>query len=325
MRIKDSHRRLARKIFWSRHDRETYQCPDCDRTEAEAVREFEVHHKNGNTQDNRDENLIGLCRPCHNLREGKKPSVEEIRHLRSQAASEEDNEESSCDDSGNPSVYLAGSMDDDSSEHDVWRASVAERGDHGVYRYTGPTPITINSPTEVIGSHGCGYVDGIASADMKLLDESDAILAYFEKSDQIGTLTELVYAVSEGKPALVLFNKRLLGDYNSLHENGVDLHNECPTYWFLINFLTSQAWGDFRPSDITVRAVESRDEIKSEFMSWDWHIQKGHQIANVHKQKSANECSHEYTGFTTTADDTTVQVCQDCGQTLGKPTPPQND
>jgi len=324
MRIKDSHRRLARKIFWSRHDRESYECPDCGRTEPEAIREFEVHHKNGNTQDNRDENLIGLCRPCHNLREEKKPSVEEIRHLRSQVSSDGDEAESDAVGSETPSVYLAGSMDHDSAEHDTWRASVAEPGDCGSFRYTGSTPIAINSPTEVVGSHGCGIVEGIAGEDMKLLDESDAILAYFEESDQIGTLTELVYAVSERMPALVLFDEELVATEILHPVNGIAQHNHSPTYWFLINFLTGDGWNG-HGSDVTIRVVESRDEIKKEFRNWKWHEEAAEQIFGDYRERRLNECSHEYTGFTTTSDGTTVQICQDCEQTLGKVTPPQND
>ena len=79
---KGSHRSLAREIFWEHHDRETYECPDCRRTEPECVNPFEVHHKSGVPVDNSPENLIALCRPCHNLREGKKPSIEEVANLR---------------------------------------------------------------------------------------------------------------------------------------------------------------------------------------------------------------------------------------------------
>lgn len=88
-------------------------------------------------------------------------------------------------------------MDNDSAEHDTWRASVAKYGDGGTYKYTGSTPIQINSPTEVSTSHGCGIVKDIAGEDMKLVDQSDAIVAYFDKEEQVGTLTELVYAVGQ--------------------------------------------------------------------------------------------------------------------------------
>lgn len=264
--FKDRSRRLARESYWETHDRDSYECPDCGRTEDEIRGSFEVHHKNGEPLDNRPENRVALCRVCHNLREDKKPSIEEIRHLRSQAANEED--ESDDEMSGTPSVYLAGSMDDDSAEHDTWRASVAEYGDRGTYKYTGSTPIQINSPTEVSTSHGCGVVKDIAGSDMELVDESDAIVAYFDKEEQVGTLTELVYAVTEGKPALVLFDRDLVP--HGSPSGGIVHHHESHVYWFLINFLTGDGW-DSLEADVTVRALDSREEIKEAFRDWSWH------------------------------------------------------
>lgn len=47
---------------------------------------FEVHHKDGDPTNNAAENLIALCRPCHNLREGNKPSINEIELMQQQIA-----------------------------------------------------------------------------------------------------------------------------------------------------------------------------------------------------------------------------------------------
>lgn len=91
-RIKDSHRRLAREVFWEEYDRENYKCPDCGRTETDLETGFEVHHKGGHAMDNRPENLIALCRPCHNLREGKKPSINEIQNILDQVNAVEESE-----------------------------------------------------------------------------------------------------------------------------------------------------------------------------------------------------------------------------------------
>lgn len=41
-------------------------------------------------------------------------------------------------------------------------------------------------------------------------------------------------------------------------------------YWFLINFLTGDGW-DGLDADVTVRVLDSRDEIKDTFREWDWH------------------------------------------------------
>lgn len=82
--FKDRSRRIARELYWERHDRGTYECPDCSRTEDELIGALEVHHKNGEPMDNRPENHVALCRPCHNLREGKKPSLDELENMRDQ-------------------------------------------------------------------------------------------------------------------------------------------------------------------------------------------------------------------------------------------------
>lgn len=270
--FKNKSRKIARDLYWQENDRASYQCPDCDRSEDEILGKFEVHHKNGEAMDNRPENHIGLCRLCHNLREGKKPSKKQIRHLRSQQKTEGD-AKTATSSSDTPSVYLAGSMDYESSERQSWRSSVARRHDNGTYEYTGSTPVEINSPSEVMLSHGCGPVEGIAGDDMKLIDDSDAILAYFEKEEQVGTLTEVVYAVTRGKSALVLFNtslSRVPAFDGADISAGVGYQYQAPTYWFLINFLSGDGWEGL-DANIEIRLVESRQDIRSAFRDWSWH------------------------------------------------------
>lgn len=258
-------RRLARKSYWTKHDRESYECPDCGRVEDEIEGRFEVHHKNGEPMDNRPENRVGLCRACHNLREGKKPSMEQIRKLRSQSSGE--SKESNGGSTGTPSVYLAGSMDNDNVEHDTWRPSVAEYGDRSSHEYHGLTPVEVNSPTEVTTSHGCGVVKDIAGEDMRLIDGSDAIVAYFDKQEQVGTLTELVYAVTRGKAALVVFDRNLVP--RGSPSNGVVHQDESPVYWFLINFLTGDGWNGV-DAEVSIRIVDSATEIPTVFTQWEW-------------------------------------------------------
>ena len=84
MAQKNRTRGKARKKFWSEHDKRTYECPDCGRRETQLRYGFEVHHIDGEPMNNDLNNLIGLCRPCHNVREGKKPSVAEIELIQEQ-------------------------------------------------------------------------------------------------------------------------------------------------------------------------------------------------------------------------------------------------
>lgn len=280
-RFKDRSRAIARELYWQENDREQYECPDCGRRESEIEGTFEVHHKNGEAMDNRPENHVALCRVCHNIREGKKPRLSDIEQLIdhiSKDTSETDGSEQTDDGEDKvPSVYLAGTMQDISSEHDAWRDCLYDRHDSSLQRRNypiqlGSTPLAFNDPEMELGSHGCGIVGGIAGSDMKLIDESDAILAYFDEEEQNGTITELVYAVSEGMPALVIFNSSLFGHVEDppAEINGVDYHNQSPAYWFLINFLDGEAWNG-HGSDTTMHVVETRDQIKDVFYNWDWH------------------------------------------------------
>jgi len=313
-------RRLAREAYWEKHDRDTYECPDCGRTQGEIQGVFEVHHKNGEPMDNRPENQIALCRLCHNLREGKKPSLQHIERLRSEL-----NSNTIYDDSNGQSVYLAGAMH--RTKHDEWRASVADLDSSGMF--TVDADIEINSPTEVTTfCHGIGPVEGIAKEDIDLLDDSDSILAYFEKSEQVGTLTELIYAVTKGMPALVLFDESLVelqdgGAGSDDISDGVENNHNSSTYWFLINFLANQR------ADVEMRVVNTNEDIRRAFVEWRWHdrhtraelrgvSQSTDPPSHFYEAPSNTVCCGADTAFTTLHDDTTVEICSECQRTLGK-------
>jgi len=83
-----TNREQARRVYWDEHDRESYRCADCQRSRRQIRGRFEVHHKDGNPSNNDLSNLVGLCRLCHNLREEKKPSLNEIEQFRDQFATE---------------------------------------------------------------------------------------------------------------------------------------------------------------------------------------------------------------------------------------------
>jgi len=77
---------MARRHFWADLDKDSYRCPDCGRSRPELRTGFEVHHKDGDPENNDMSNLVALCRPCHNIREEKKPSLNEIKLMRDQLA-----------------------------------------------------------------------------------------------------------------------------------------------------------------------------------------------------------------------------------------------
>lgn len=72
------HRQKARRKYWADKNKNTYRCPDCNRSKEALRTGFEVHHKDGDPANNDPDNLIALCRPCHNIRENKKPSFNEL-------------------------------------------------------------------------------------------------------------------------------------------------------------------------------------------------------------------------------------------------------
>ncbi|SEH40108.1 hypothetical protein SAMN05192561_101591 [Halopenitus malekzadehii] len=137
-------RKIAREMYWEKHERGAYECPDCGRQEEQLLNTFEVHHKDGQPMDNRPENHIALCRPCHNLREGKKPSIEEIQNIRDSLDEEEDEGDNDILNGVNR-IYTAGSMHYHNDEDSTWRASVQGRES---------TSAEIVSPKDVNYDHG---------------------------------------------------------------------------------------------------------------------------------------------------------------------------
>jgi len=333
MGFKDRSRRLARESYWEDHDRDSYECPDCGRSEDEIRGSFEVHHKNGEPLDNRPENRVALCRVCHNLREDKKPSIKEIEYLRSQVSGADDTPDNTV--SGTPSVYLAGVMDYDHGTHGDWRASIGDRAARGEYRYNGDERVSLNSPSEVNLCHGIGRVAGVAGKDMQMVDDSDAIVAYFEKHEQVGTMTELCYAVAKGKNALVLFKKNLVPwIYNEkcpleTIQHGVEMNEASPVYWFLINFLTGDGWNGL-DGDIKLMVVESKDEVGTVFRNWDWLNKQSSDISeeggnstaplpknNLNEYNDCDNCSYNGLAALEARPGMPVKVCPECGETMG--------
>lgn len=84
MSAKSKSRQKARSLYWGKHNKQSYECPDCGRHSDQLRTGFEVHHIDGNPKNNSLDNLVGLCRPCHNIRERKKPSFNELSLIQEQ-------------------------------------------------------------------------------------------------------------------------------------------------------------------------------------------------------------------------------------------------
>jgi hypothetical protein len=67
-------RARAREYYWSVHDKQSYECPDCERGFHRADG-FDVHHKDRDPFNNDPQNLVALCHRCHMWRHGDSPNI----------------------------------------------------------------------------------------------------------------------------------------------------------------------------------------------------------------------------------------------------------
>ncbi|MXV62063.1 HNH endonuclease [Natronorubrum sp. JWXQ-INN-674] len=57
-------RQPGRDLYWRDRDGSSYRCPGCGRP-RDAVDGIELHHQDRRRNNNDPDNLIGLCRDCH--------------------------------------------------------------------------------------------------------------------------------------------------------------------------------------------------------------------------------------------------------------------
>jgi nucleoside 2-deoxyribosyltransferase len=171
--------------------------------------------------------------------------------------------------------YWTASVKDDASTVATWREVIRDFG-----------PLTVNSPKDLHFNHGADLVAGVAGSDIELLQESDAILAYFDKKEQVGTLTELMHAIHNNKPALVLFSSNLVvppavdpfEEVNRSYQwigGTIGMRFESPVYWFLVNFLlgdsdevaVDSSW-DGVASNVRAAVVADTNGIQQAYLEW---------------------------------------------------------
>ena len=71
-KLKQKARARHQYLYWKRHSRATYVCPDCDRLVSDPeVDGVEVHHIDEDPLNGRPENLVALCVECHHERHGR--------------------------------------------------------------------------------------------------------------------------------------------------------------------------------------------------------------------------------------------------------------
>lgn len=137
-------------------------------------------------------------------------------------------------------VYLAGMMKWLDSEDSIWKCCVPALKEE--IRRLMPQDVEVLSPDEVGFDHGGDLVYGIVEADIKLIDDADLLVAVFSTPNQVGTITELLHALSSGKQCLAVFTDNVvsvggLGIGPQVIKRPLEVRCESDHYWFLINYL----------------------------------------------------------------------------------------
>ena len=57
-------REKARRRYWQHRSKRGWRCPGCGRSRSQVDR-VDVHHRDGNPNNNDPDNLVALCKRCH--------------------------------------------------------------------------------------------------------------------------------------------------------------------------------------------------------------------------------------------------------------------
>ena len=144
-------------------------------------------------------------------------------------------------------VYVAGKMEWLNAEDSVWRESLGFHNepvvsDAKIMAAGGRGGFELVFPNQTWFDHGGDLVEGIVEADIGAVEMSDAVIAVFTSLIQVGTLVELLHAVSLGKKCLAVFmpptvDVQFTGCPFMFLVEPVRLRCVSNHYWFLINYL----------------------------------------------------------------------------------------
>lgn len=169
---------------------------------------------------------------------------------------------------GYPRLYTAGAMRWVDSEDSYWRRSVE-----------GIEDLSFFHPDDTYFDHGGDFVSGAVSEDVAAINAADGVVAYISETPQIGTIVEILHAVQNETPVLVLIDAELSDE--SVSEGEVDpvsFRAMSDDHWFLINYLIGDStekgplpeW--VRPwnghEHATVQKVTESERIPAEVEAW---------------------------------------------------------
>lgn len=147
--------------------------------------------------------------------------------------------------SPNVQIYTAGAISWVNEQYAGWRAQIDDRLDG----------VTFLHPTETYNEYEGHRRAGCVTEDINMVEESDGVVALVSKPEQIGTVTEVVHAVTNGIPVLLLITTDQWDydrDLELPYEIETPLEYHSSEYWFLVNYLLGDQPVDL-PDGSTIR------------------------------------------------------------------------
>lgn len=196
-----------------------------------------------------------------------------------------------------PRIYTAGALRND-GEYMEWRRSIEDK----------IKELEFYHPEGFKHEHSGVRVNGAVSEDITGIRAADGLIAYINETPQTGTITEVLHAVHNDTPTLVLFEEDAYGhgvvggmvsgneeDYKHqelkypVEIKPIEIKANSEDFWFLINYLVGDSQlenfaanikGDVNgslPMDIkqwsgchnaTVMAIPGADDIPTAVYDW---------------------------------------------------------
>lgn len=173
-----------------------------------------------------------------------------------------------------PRIYTAGAMRDN-GEYAEWRRSI-ENELEGLEFY---------HPEGFKHEHSGFNVNGAVSEDMAGIRAADGVVAYVSETPQTGTITEVLHAVHNETPTLVLFKEWEHGEgiiSGMVTENEEDyrqqklrypvevepiaVRSHARDFWFLINYLVGDS--PLENADTTMRG-DPDSKLPGKIKQWN--------------------------------------------------------
>jgi nucleoside 2-deoxyribosyltransferase len=156
-----------------------------------------------------------------------------------------------------PRIYTAGAITWANEQYEGWRDQLDTQIEYVEFLH----------PTETINEYEGHRRAGCVTEDIRMVEDSSGVVAFLTKPEQIGTVTEIVHAVSSGIPVLLLIAPPQW-DYDKTQDLpyriDTPLRYHSSEYWFVVNYLLGDkqvelpdgsvipGWGGFEGSEAWV-------------------------------------------------------------------------